>query len=149
LDSHNNKNRCIVDSFSLQNRRVLSSTLFLLARLSLVSTLLLANNHKNTCNLDGTGIFHIIGVNTCLTPLLLIIAYKVCTEYFPEGWYCQTMASSSSENYIVLAICKISYHCSIVAESTVLLKVNFKLTPSQTSYTIFPCSKIIEYTSQY
>jgi hypothetical protein len=53
-----------------------SSNFLLLARLSLVSVLLLANNHKNMCILEVTGIFHITGVYTYLIPLKLTIAYK-------------------------------------------------------------------------
>jgi hypothetical protein len=77
------KNRCATDSSSLQKGEDGSSIFLLLARLSLVNVLLLANSHKNMCNLEGAGIFHKTGVYTCLNPLKLTIAYKDWTKYFP------------------------------------------------------------------
>jgi hypothetical protein len=47
------KNICNIDSFSSQNKQVGSDTSLLLAKLSLVNTLLLDINHKKNCTLGG------------------------------------------------------------------------------------------------
>jgi hypothetical protein len=73
----------------------LSSTDLLFARLSLVKTLLLANNHKKIGTLEGTWIFHITGVNTCLTPLSLTTTNKDCSKYLPQELNWQIMESFS------------------------------------------------------
>jgi hypothetical protein len=75
------KNRWWTDLVSLQSKQELSSTFLILDKLSLVNVLLFAKSHKKICSLGGTESFHMIGVNTCLTPLLLITAYKDWIEY--------------------------------------------------------------------
>jgi hypothetical protein len=87
--TQHSKNRCAKTvSDSLQKRHVLSSMLFLLAKLSLVRTLL-------TWSLGGTRILHITWVKICFTPLPFTMVYKDCTKYFLQELYCHIMASSS------------------------------------------------------
>jgi hypothetical protein len=68
------------NALHIQSRCRLSrtfSTNLLFVRLSLVRTLLLANNQKKICNLEGVEIIHITGVKTCLTPLSLSLHIKI------------------------------------------------------------------------
>jgi hypothetical protein len=62
-----NKNKWLVDSSSMQNKHVLSSTCLLFAKLSLVKVLLLASSQRKMWSLEGTLIFHAIGVKICFT----------------------------------------------------------------------------------
>jgi hypothetical protein len=58
------------------------------------------------------------------------------------------MASSSSLKLISLTICSNSYYWSMDSLSTILLKVNFKFTPSHASLYVQPCSLTIKYIFQ-
>jgi hypothetical protein len=58
------------------------------------------------------------------------------------------MLSSFLKNTILLAICR-SSHISIKLSGTALLKINFKLTPSQALSTVIPFSLLMINSNQY